>query len=140
MKRLLQEAVLGTDIDFDGFSLLNVDEMLPVPSNLVDLSDARLDDPRTPPAGSVTNAKVAATADIVQSKLNLNGNIPTGWLSTGALDLDNSVKAAKGSLVERMANKNVASGYAGLDANSRVAVGQLPSTGPAAGTVNDVKL
>ena len=134
MKRLLQEAFLNSEIDFNGHNLLNADEMLPVPVNLVAIDDVQLGDQRTPVAGSVTNEKVSPTAAISQSKLSLNSDIPPTWLGNKA------DQAAPGDLVQYSAQKNVAGGYAGLDANSRVAVGQLPSTGPNAGTVNDVKL
>jgi hypothetical protein len=62
--------------------------------------------------GSVTDAKVAAGAGILQSKLNLNGVIPPAWLGT------TSSRAARGSDAEYKSNKGVVNGYCPLDGNT----------------------
>ena len=92
----------------------------PPPPNLATSDDVRLTDVREPMPGSVTNASVADDAAIDQSKLNLNGQIPTAWLGsvTGT--------AADGSLAEYASNKNQPGGYAGLDATGKIPSANLP--------------
>jgi hypothetical protein len=129
----LENALLATNLDCNDFVLRNVALLLPVPPPLLDAGDQRLNDQRVPPEGSVTNESVSPVADIAQSKLNLNGNLPSGWLGAS------SKQAAQGDLVERVANKNAPNGYPGIDVNGRVASSVI-STGAAAGTVNLVGL
>lgn len=131
---ILENAVLGSDLECDQKTLLNVNALDPVPSQLVAIDDPRLTDQRTPTANSVTNDSVADTAAIDQSKLSLNGSIPIAWLGAAA------TQAAQGDLVQFIAQKGVATGYCGLDANGKVLVGNLPTTGPQAGTVTSVEM
>ena len=75
MKRALDNALLLTDFDANNFRILNLgDTFIP---NLVDTNDPRLSDPRPVTDSSVTDAKVASDADIQQSKLNLDGDMPS---------------------------------------------------------------
>lgn len=134
MNPLIDNALLVTDLDCDGFKILNPGDFDPPPSNAVGTDDPRLTDARNIINGSVTNESVHSNAGIVQSKLDLNGNIPAAWLGTGAN------QAAQGNLVQLLSLKGAANGYAPLDANGRIDAGDLPSTGPGAGTVNSVKL
>lgn len=133
MTPLLDSAVLATDLDAQGFAILNLGLIDPPPPNLVSSDDPRLDDPREPAPGSVTDASVAAGAGIVQSKLNLNGEIPSDWLGT----LSNT--AARGDLAEYLSNKNQPNGYVGLDGSGKVSSSQLPPTA-GFGTVSSVDL
>jgi hypothetical protein len=133
MTPVLENAQLGSDLDCQNFDLLKIRHMYPVPTGLVALDDPKLYDPRVPPFGSVLNDHVAATADIQQSKLSLNGSVPMPWLGTGA------DQAAPGNLVERVANKGVPGGYAAVDAQGRLLSGNV-ATGAASGTVNSVAL
>lgn len=134
---LLENAKMVTALDCQNHLLLNVAEITPSPTinlGVVTTSDRRLDDKRSVPAGSVTNASVAATAGIVQSKLSLNGNIPVAWLGT------DSDQAAQGDLVQLKSQKDQLNGFCGLDSNGRVDVSKLPATGPQTGTVTSVSL
>ena len=133
MINAIDNGLLVTDFDAAGFSILNVDQLIPVPPNLVDTADARLTDAREPLFGSVTNASVAVGAAIYQDKINFNGDVPTGWLGTTA------TTAAQGDLVEYLTNKNVAGGYAGLDNTGKVDAAQLPAD-IGTGTVTSVDL
>jgi hypothetical protein len=128
---IIQNAVLGSDLDAQNFNINNVATLTPVPSNIVGTVDSRLSDQRVPLDGSVTNAKVAASAAIDQSKLNLNGVIPAAWLGT------TSATAATGSLSEYKSNKGIAGGYAGLDGTGKVPAAQMP-VGAGLGTVTSV--
>lgn len=128
----LQNAKLVTDLDFNGFNLKNAGQFLPVPPALLDINDARLSDARQILDGTVTDDSVAPTAGIHQFKLDLDGDIPAGWLGTG------EDQAAKGSDAELVANKGAVNGYAGLDASGKVSSSDLPSTGPASGKVTEV--
>lgn len=134
MIRLLENGKLKSDLDFDGFFLKNSGDFDPVPVDITGTNDPRMTDARNVPAGSVTDDSVNAAAGIQQSKLNLNGNIPPAWLGTGAN------QAAQGDLVEMASRKGVANGYAGMDANGRILLANMPSTGPGAGTVTSVTL
>lgn len=129
----LEDAVLANDMDAQGFNLLNVASLNPVPIGLVSSTDPRLSDARFPLDGSVTDASVAPGANIDQSKLNLNGNIPASWLGT------TDTTAAQGNLAEYLANKGQPNGYAGLDGGGKVPSAQLPTTAGAA-TVTSVGL
>ena len=63
---------------------------------------------------------MAASAAIDQSKLNLNGQIPTAWLGSVI------GTAADGSLAEYVSNKNQPGGYAGLDSTGKIPSANLP--------------
>lgn len=133
MTPILQDDILGSDLDCNGFVLRNIGAMTPTPSPLVSIDDPRLSDPRAILDGSVTNDSVNPIAGIDQSKLNLGGNIPPSWIGT------QSNQAAQGDLVERVANKGVPGGYAGLDANGLILSSNV-TPGPQPGTVNSVGL
>ena len=133
MTPILENAALDTDFDARFYRLLNVGQIDPPPTNLATWDDPRLTDARAPLDGSVTNAAVAATAGIVQSKLNLDGQIPTAWLGATA------TTAAQGDLAEYLSNKGQPNGYASLDATGVDPVSQLPAT-VGTGTVTSVGL
>jgi hypothetical protein len=122
MTPIIEDSVLGTDLDAQFHSLLNVKSLDPVPLNLATSDDIRLTDVREPIPGSVVNASVAPDAAIEQSKLNLNGSIPTAWLGTTA------GTAAPGDLAEYLSNKNQPGGYAGLDNTGQIPVSMLPDS------------
>lgn len=101
-------------------------------STLVLTGDARLSDTRTPTDGSVTNAKVAANAAIVESKLSLASDAAAGTasrrtLGTGAAQaaagdhahsgtyIANSLVTTKGDLIAATANATPARVGAGTD-------------------------
>jgi len=133
MTPLLENAELVTDLDCNWFDLLNVGGIIPVPGGLVTTDDPRLTDARNPKPGSVVDGSVAATAAILQSKLNLNGLIPTAWLGS------TSTTAARGDLSEYLARKAQPNGYASLDGTGKVPVAQLP-VGAGAGTITSIGL
>jgi hypothetical protein len=131
MKLLIEQGELNSDLDADFHDLLNVNEMIPAPINVVIEGDPRLADARHPLLGSVINESVADDAAIVQSKLNLNGGIPAGWLGTTA------GKAAQGDLAEYVAHKSQPNGYASLNSSGKVPVAELP-LGAGAGTITSI--
>lgn len=133
MSQNIDNAVLGTDLDADGLNIKNLGALNPVPSNIVETSDPRLSDNRTPLDGSVTDAKVAPGAGITQDKLSLNGSIPLPWLG------DSASQAAQGNLTEYLSKKGQPNGYAELDGAGKVPAGQMP-TGAGFGTVTSVGL
>lgn len=133
MTPILENAILGTDLDADNYNIKNVLAFDPVPSGLALSTDPALTDARVPLDGSVTNASVAAGAAIVQSKLNLNGQIPGTWLGSTA------TTAAQGNLAEYLSNKGQPNGYAALDGGGKVPAAQLPND-VGAGTVTSVGL
>lgn len=133
MINIVEDAILGNDLDGQFYSLLNVKSIDPVPANLVTSDDVRLTDAREPAPGSVVNASVAAAAAIDQSKLALNGQIPSAWLGTSP------GTAARGDLAEYIANKNQPNGYAGLDSTGQIPSAMLPDSVGLA-TVNSVGL
>jgi hypothetical protein len=133
MTPIIEDAVLGSDLNCQFHDLLNVDELNPAPPGLVGDDDPRLSDPRTPIPGSVVDASVAIGAGIVQSKLSLNGTIPPAWLGT------TSTTAAPGDQAEYLSRKNQPLGYAGLDSGGKVPAAQLPGT-VGTGTVTSVAL
>lgn len=133
MTPIIEDAVLGTDLDGQFHSLLNIGSLDPVPSNLVTSDDPRLTDQREPAPGSVTNLSVADDAAIDQSKLDLNGQIPTAWLGT------TPGTAAQGDLVEYLSNKDQPNGYVGLDSSGQIPTAMLPDEVGLA-TVNSVGL
>lgn len=128
------EVELVSDLDASHRRITNIGGFDPIPSTLVESDDPRLSDPRNVTNGSVTNAKVSDTAAIVQSKLNLNGNIPPLWTSHDQGD------AAPGNLAEYTSNKDVANGYPGLDADGHLDLAVLPFTGPQSGTVTIINI
>lgn len=131
MKFALDNSIMDNDLDADGHYIFNLAGFIPVPPGLVASDDPRLTDQRVPLDGSVTNAKVAATAAIVQSKLLLNGTIPSAWLgSTGGT-------AAAGNLAEFVSRKAAPNGYASLDGTGKIPVAQLPALA-GVGTVTSV--
>lgn len=122
-----------SDLDANHLRILNIQQIVPTPNGLVDTSDSRLSDPRTPIDGSVTNLSVDPSAAISQHKLNFDGDIPAFWLG-----FDN-IHAAPGGQTEYLSNKGIAGGYAGLDGAGKVPVGQLPDD-IGTGTVTSVSL
>lgn len=133
MKPILENALLDSDLDANGYNIKNIGALDPVPSNLALTTDIRLSDARVPLDGSVTDASVAAGAAIAQSKLSLNGQIPPAWLGATA------TTAAQGNLAEYLTNKGQPNGYAELDGSGKVPALQLP-TGIGTGTVTSVGL
>lgn len=131
MINAIDNGILLTDLDCDGFNITRIGSLVPVPDNLVGLDDPRLIDARVPLNGSVTNASVADSAGIVQSKLSLDGVIPPAWLGT------TSTTAAQGDLAEYLANKGIANGYASLDGTGKLPLAQLPDDA-GTGTVTSV--
>jgi hypothetical protein len=117
----LENGILTTDLDCQFFNLLNINALVPVPAGIIVEGDPRLSDNRTPLDGSVTNIKVAAGAAIVQSKLSLNGVIPTAWLG------QTSTTAAQGNLAEYVSHKAQPNGYASLDGTGKIPIAQLPA-------------
>jgi len=133
MRPILEDAVLGSDLDCQFFTIRNMGRLLPAPTAFVDIDDPRLSDPRPIVNNTVTDESVASTAGIEQSKLDFNGTIPTAWLGTAA----NQV--ARGDLVERAATKAQPSGYASLDAGGLLPAASV-TVGGGAGKVNSVNL
>lgn len=133
MTPIIEDAVLGTDLDARHFDILNLLSIDPPPDNLAESDDPRLTDAREPLPGSVTDASVAADAAIAQAKLSLDGDIPVAWLGT------TSTTAAQGDLAEYTANKDQPGGYAGLDGSGKVPAAILPATA-GTGTVTSVGL
>jgi hypothetical protein len=133
MTPIIEDAVLGSDLNCQFHDLLNVNQLVPAPPGLVGDNDPRLSDPRIPIPGSVVDASVAIGAGIVQSKLSLNGTIPPAWLGT------TSTTAAPGDQAEYLSHKNQPLGYAGLDSGGKVPAAQLPGT-VGTGTVTSVAL
>ena len=133
MKDAIDNGILVTDLDANGFSILNIFSTVPPPASLVTTSDPRLSDARAPLPESVTNASVASGAAIDQSKLNLNGSIPANFLGF------NATQAAQGNLAEYHANKGQPGGYASLDITGKVPPTQLPPD-VGVGTITSVSL
>lgn len=128
------EVELVTDLDCNHRRILNISGFNPPPPEVVTSNDPRLNDKRNVINGSVTNVSVSATANIDQSKLNLNGNIPPLWTSHDHGD------AAPGNLVEYVSRKDAANGYPGLDVNGLLDLSVLPFTGPQTGTVTIIDI
>lgn len=129
----IDNGVMTTDLDANHLRILNIFKLVPTPNGIIDTHDPRLDDPRVPIEGSVTNVSIAASASISQSKLDFDGNIPAFWLG-----FDN-IHAAPGGQTEYLSNKNIPGGYAGLDGTGKVAPAQLPDD-VGTGTVTSVDL
>ena len=131
MNRHIQNGKLVTDLDADGFRLVNPGDISG--SNLVEKDDPRLSDRRPVINGTVTNDSVSNTAEIDQSKLSLNGALPSNFLGT------TDHHAAQGDLVQPAAGKNAASGYPGLDGSGRIPVANFPPLS-GSGTVKSVEV
>lgn len=133
MINLIENGQLATDLDAKTFSIVNLGAILPMPPNLAPSDDPRLSDARAPLDGSVTDASVAAGAGIAQSKLSLDGDIPSAWLG------NSSTTAAAGNVAEYVANKGMPNGYASLDGSGRVPLSQIPG-GVGLGTITSIGL
>jgi hypothetical protein len=133
MTPVLENCVLRSNLDGRNFALRNFSRILPPPPPAVAINDPRLSDGRAITPGTVTDLSVAATAAIAQSKLNLNGSLPSAWLGIGAN------QAARGDLSERVANKGALNGYAALDSGGLIPPANV-ATGAGAGKVNTVAL
>jgi hypothetical protein len=139
MTPIEENASLGTDLDCQFNYLRNVLHFYPVPSNLVQINDPRLSDPRNMLLGSVINESVSNHAAIVQSKLNLNGVIPQNWFAP-APDIDRPappIYPVRGSEAEILSRKGAVNGYAAVDANLRL-LPENVTPGPGLGTVSAV--
>jgi hypothetical protein len=128
MIRALENAELVSDLDCDGFEIKNPGELHA--DNLVSSDDPRLNDPRVPPAASVTNEHVNRDAAIAQSKLNLNDALPLNFLAPDILH------AARGDLTEYLSRKGTPGGYAGLDSGRKIPAASIPISGT--GTLVDL--
>jgi hypothetical protein len=145
MTPILEDSELGSDLDCQNFDLLNIKSLNPIPAGLASSLGDSMDGPRMVLDGSVFDEHVAPKSDVAdtpdngidQSKLNLNGLIPSAWF-TVSLEI-NAPYAARGDLVELITRKNAISGYAGLDANGRIAASTM-TIGISPGTVNEVDL
>jgi hypothetical protein len=133
MTPIIEDTILGSDLDCRFYDLLNVKSLQPIPPNLATSDDIRLTDERLPLPGSVTDESVAIDAGIVQSKLNLDGDVPPAWIGTA------SGMAAQGDLAEYLANKDQPNGYAGLDSTGKIPPNILPA-GVGTGSVTSVGL
>lgn len=133
MTPIIENSILGSDLDASNYWLTNLGGLSPLPPNLATDSHPGLIDARFPLDGSVTDASVADGAAIVQSKLSLYGSIPPAWLGTA------SNQAAQGDQVEYISNRNQPDGYAGLDATGKISPVNLPGT-VGTGTVTSVGL
>jgi hypothetical protein len=133
MTPIIEDTILGSDLDCQFYDLLNVRSLEPVPPNLATSDHPGLTDERLPLPGSVYDEHVAIDAGIVQSKLNLDGQIPPAWLGTSP------GTAAQGDLAEYLANKDQPGGYAGLDSTGKIPSVRLPDAA-GAGTVTSVGL
>ena len=121
--RLLENAALSTDMDCRNFEILNIGHFVPnPPPPLVAIDDPALSDQRPVPAGSVTDTSVSVTAGISQSKLALNGVIPTPWLG------NSPIQAAQGNLVQFVSPKGATSGYTPLDSTGRIPSTYIPAS------------
>ena len=133
--RILENAALDTDMDCQHHVIRNAGTFVPVPPPLLSVNDFTLDNRRPVPDGSVTDDSVAATAGIQQSKLSLNGVIPTAWLGTG------SNQAGQGNLVQFVSPKGATNGYSPLDATGKIPVTHIPaSLSGGTGSVTSVSL
>src|SRR5580765_1531120 len=102
----LDNAILVSDLDADQHKILNLPSDQPLPAPIIQ-------------DNSISDRHVNTAAGIVQSKLNLNGSIPSGWLGTVA------GTAAAGDLAEYAANKGANNGYASLDSSGKIPTAQL---------------
>ncbi|MCU1284837.1 MAG: hypothetical protein JWO13_1187 [Acidobacteriales bacterium] len=136
----------------DGLSLQGT--TLAVDNTVVRSTDARLTDARTPVAGSnsyIQNgttpqaANLSITGSVTANTFAGNGsaltNLAAGSIAGGTAGINISGTAATATTAanalalggtapaafEQVANKNAVSGYAGLDAGSRIAKAQAPS-------------
>ena len=139
MTPILENAVLSTDLDCGNYSLRNIGLLDPVPDNLVALDDPRLTGGRIPASGSVTNDSVNAAAEIDQSKLNLNLNIPSDWTIGAVPPGDGVPRAAAGDAAELLSRKGAPNGYAALGSDGKLPVGHV-AAGAAVGTVTSISI
>lgn len=117
-KTVLNNSRLSTDMDAQGFKILNLPADQPLPPAVIGND-------------TITDAMVKSDAGILQSKLNLNGAIPPTWLG------NSDTTAAEGDLAEYLSNKNQPDGYAGLDSGGLLSSTLFPAlTGT--GTVTSV--
>lgn len=130
---VLKDGKLANDLDANGKKIQNLAADQPVPASFCATGDSRLSDARVPTDGSVTNAKVNASAAIAQTKLALTGAIPPSFLGT------TSTTAVQGDLGELLSHKAQANGYASLDGTGKIPSGQLPALS-GTGTVTSVAL
>jgi hypothetical protein len=117
-RTVLNNASLSTDLDAAGHKILNLPNDQPLPPPVI-------------PAGTIIDSMVSASAAIEQSKLSLNGSIPTAWLGAS------STTAAQGNLTEYTANKDQPNGYPSLDNTGKIPLGELPAS-VGTGTVTSV--
>lgn len=106
-------------------------------------NDARLSDARTPTAHASTHqnagsdevATATAGANAIP-KAGAGGKLAVGWISVvlASSDLTND------SALEKTANKNAASGYAGLSAGSKIAASQMTAVLASSDLTNDSAL
>lgn len=144
MTPIVENAQLSTDLDARWNTLQRVLHFYPVPGNLVQITDPRLFDGRNMLPGSVINESVSPQAAIVQSKLNLNGLMPSAWFAppgpppAGAIDQPApAIWAARGDLAELKVRKGAPNGYAAVDDNLRLYPANV-TQGPGLGTVSEV--
>lgn len=138
MRPILQNAVLGSDLDCANLQLLNLGGFQPVPAELVSSKDPMLSDAREVLDASVVNDSISAVAQIDQSKLNLNGSMPAAWLTPVPISAAD-YQAAQGSAAQPLSAKGAANGYAALDSNGLIPSAQVPH-GATAGSVTSVGL
>jgi hypothetical protein len=138
MTPIAENAQMVTDLDCQWHDLKNVLHFYPVPGNLVQITDKRLFDPRPMLPGSVIDESVADNAAILQSKLNLNGLMPTAWFQAiPDLDQPAILWAARGDQSELLVRKGALNGYAPVDDNRRIPPAYVTS-GAGMGTVTEV--
>jgi hypothetical protein len=129
MNFALDNPVLLNDLDSQTFNILNCNTLTGA-DNVIYSVDPRMSDARNMINGTVTNDSVAATAGIIQSKLSLNGTIPTSWLGT------TSTTAAEGDLAEFKSNRDQHNGYPSLNGSGKMPTGSVPTSG--SGTVTQL--
>jgi hypothetical protein len=136
---IADNASLGTDLDCDFKDLNRILHFYPTPPGLLGLDDPRLRDPRPMLPGSVTDESVSNHAAIVQSKLNLDGEMPQPWFAPDPnIDAPGpQYYATRGDRAEFLSRKGAPNGYAAVDNNLRL----LPinvTQGAGLGTVSEV--
>jgi hypothetical protein len=137
MTPILENAVLANDLDCQNYDIRNVSLLDPVPDGLVGIDDPRLTGGRTPTPGSVTDDSVNATAAIDQSKLSLNGVMPSPWLTDGLVFISDAPVAARGSKAEFLSRKGAHNGYAALDAGGKIPLAHF-TPGDAVGSISSI--
>lgn len=102
-------------------------------------NDARLSDTRTPSAGSVVDASVAAGAAIAESKLNLATDAAAGTGSRRTLSLTSATAAMPGgSTLNAIATANAATAAVNLNGQKITGLG-APSAASDAARLQDVQ-